>query len=801
MVFKVKARVLLELGAELISSDGIALYELVKNAVDAKSRKIHLDVNVALTPSGFRAIDRELAASTQRLVSTTYAERAISRAFDPNADEDERREFISILAGVSPAQARLALRSFFLEYTYISIEDWGRGMSLSDLENHYLTIGTPHRALQRNSAPSDEIILGEKGIGRLSAMRLGDTLEVYTGTKVDSHWQELKIDWSKLSDLDMNLDQFPVRPTQGGAKDVGQKGTLIEIRDLKSEWTSERLNQLARAELAKLQDPFDMEAEELDLRLTFNGTAVPFSSAIESEYFNDCHGYFDVAMTYRPRASDGQLEPVLHGTVRFKVPDDGIRAQSGQTEERVIHASGDGLYSLLASTHHPAAADGQPGSIPRFDGIDTLGPFEARGYWYNRQRSKLEKKAEGQSYDALSRWLLQWAGGLLMYRDGYRVYPYAEPDDDWLELDQKALKQRAFKLNRGQFVGYVRIGSRTNPHLKDQTNRQGLCDSPEKRALIQALQWVIWNELGSLVRKHELRSTARALGTMQQVDKQFKDKSKAVRGVLKELGRRAPGERETVAELRAYVEDVEASWSKAKATIRKQEGQAGMYLHLAGVGMLLEFVVHELARVTQMSLSDLQSQKEVTLPPSLRSLTRQLQTLDKRLRILDPVATPGRQRKEDTDVADVIHTLIDAHEQQFDRHSISVDSSGLPPVFISTVIAGQMYQIFENLISNSVYWLTHHRSVLARQNVASNFRAEITIEGDYALRTVTYRDNGGGISAGDGPKVFDPFFSKKPSGRGIGLYIVKTLCAENGIDVELLPADSGRINGFKFTFQ
>jgi hypothetical protein len=37
MTFNIKARVLLELGAELISSDGIALYELIKNSVDAKA--------------------------------------------------------------------------------------------------------------------------------------------------------------------------------------------------------------------------------------------------------------------------------------------------------------------------------------------------------------------------------------------------------------------------------------------------------------------------------------------------------------------------------------------------------------------------------------------------------------------------------------------------------------------------------------------------------------------------------------------------------------------------------------------
>ena len=38
MVFRVNARTVLELGSELISSDIIAFYELIKNAFDAGSR-------------------------------------------------------------------------------------------------------------------------------------------------------------------------------------------------------------------------------------------------------------------------------------------------------------------------------------------------------------------------------------------------------------------------------------------------------------------------------------------------------------------------------------------------------------------------------------------------------------------------------------------------------------------------------------------------------------------------------------------------------------------------------------------
>src|SRR5205823_14359621 len=68
------------------------------------------------------------------------------------------------------------------EANYINILDTGSGMSLEDLNEVYLTIGTPLRLKQRQNSrlasnksdgDSERPLLGEKGVGRLSAMRLG----------------------------------------------------------------------------------------------------------------------------------------------------------------------------------------------------------------------------------------------------------------------------------------------------------------------------------------------------------------------------------------------------------------------------------------------------------------------------------------------------------------------------------------------------------------------------------------------------------------------------------------------------
>ena len=65
--FKVAARAILELGAELISSDGIALYELLKNAVDAGSEHVRIEVFVSLKHSAYITLMERIGRDIERV--------------------------------------------------------------------------------------------------------------------------------------------------------------------------------------------------------------------------------------------------------------------------------------------------------------------------------------------------------------------------------------------------------------------------------------------------------------------------------------------------------------------------------------------------------------------------------------------------------------------------------------------------------------------------------------------------------------------------------------------------------------
>src|SRR3546814_14235304 len=73
-------------------------------------------------------------------------------------------------------------------------------------------------------------------------------------------------------------------------------------------------------------------------------------------------------------------------------------------------------------------------------------------------------------------------------------------------------------------------------------------------------------------------------------------------------------------------------------------------LEMAGVGLMVEVVAHELARASENALKALASLKGKDVPERLRAhfatLQAEMKSVSKRVRILDPLSVSGRQRTE-----------------------------------------------------------------------------------------------------------------------------------------------------------
>lgn len=218
-MFKITARTVLELGSELISSDIIAFYELIKNGFDAGTKDgVEIHFNVVIRRNAYLDLRRKaLTASSSTSEIATLAQEALNA--DASVELLDKSK--ALLQELTTSQQLADALDQIYEMSHIVISDTGSGMSVDDLNNNFLVIGTASRkrevdkALQAGESKSP--FLGEKGIGRLSAMRLGDMLRVETAQAGDTHLHTLEIDWSDFAQIDAMLADIDIHPKQGDA--------------------------------------------------------------------------------------------------------------------------------------------------------------------------------------------------------------------------------------------------------------------------------------------------------------------------------------------------------------------------------------------------------------------------------------------------------------------------------------------------------------------------------------------------------------------------------------------------------
>lgn len=443
--------------------------------------------------------------------------------------------------------------------------------------------------------------------------------------------------------------------------------------------------------------------------------------------------------------------------------------------------------------------------------IRRSGGFELELYWFNR---RMLTKLEGVgSLAVVRRILAEWAGGVAVYRDGYRVNPYGGPNDDWLDLDRDAFSTSGFKLNRGQIVGRVRISQDANPYLIDQTNREGLKENPEKRAFVRVLAASVEIYRQYLNEVDRDIDQARRVTAAEALDR-FRAEDERVASLLPILEEAlAPIEngptltrklRDTLGELRRAAEFVQRAAGA-------QEQERSRVLHLASIGLMIEILAHELYRSTSAGLQTIAQARKArdaaSMSTSLRVLDSQLRTLQKRLKVLDPLSTNARQTKERFELVSWVRDIVEGFASRNRTSRIEITAQSVPESASLEVraVKGMFVQVIENVLTNSLFWVRRQHQERERVGLHGGDEDErigsIRVDVDIPARTITVTDTGPGIPQERRETVFEPFFSTKPQkqGKGLGLYIAREIAEYHGGHLHLGPADrDGQINSVVF---
>ena len=764
------ARTLLHLGAQLISSDAVALFELVKNSFDAGSSRVKIEVVVRIPHQRrLELLERVRSIESQAEISGSdglkLLRSAAADAVDRTAPKCEH-----FLVRLRHAEDLSEFRKVLNEANYIAVADTGEGMSLDILDDVFLTIGTRSRLrsrAQRHIRDGDRPILGEKGVGRLSTMRLGGYLHVETSISGEDAWNVLDIDWSLFShDSEALLDEFDLEPKKGSAKENPiDSGTRLTISDLTSEWTETKLRDLATQEFTKLTDPFTSETV-FPVQLLFNDQPVSVPR-FDRILLDNAHAH--IAASFNSQYSIGMR---LAGQITYK------------GRERVFALEG---AHLLSPSECSIAV------------LENLGPFSLDVYWYNRRiLTALEGIGDRRSVLRLVR---EWGGGVMVFRDGFRVLPYGNADDDWLNLDRRALGSSGYAINKAQVIGRLNISSVDNPALTDQTNREGITDCLEKSALVNLLNHIIQSEFRTFLNEVNEEQKAMEPISIEELDRRVQEEEQQIIFNVNQLMTLVPElrrEASLVNRINASVGRLRTLMSEVQELAESYQAGRGQLLNLAGIGLSVEVLAHELNRVTDHVLQTLgraSLTESGSIPePTLRMLETQLRTLQRRLRVLDPLSTATRQHRERFDLVSLINDCIDDHSERFAREGISCTFEVGPNANRKSLqvraVKGMMVQIFGNLIDNSIYWLRQQKTL----DPTHESTIAVTLNTDARYLTVT--DNGPGVPIDMQERVFDAFFTTKPAGqgKGLGLFIGREIARYHGADLELLPAASNNDN-------
>ncbi|MBN1546053.1 MAG: ATP-binding protein [Syntrophaceae bacterium] len=688
-------RVFSALGADLVTNDVVAVIELVKNAYDAFATRV-----------------------------------------DVRFGEDSEKRW------------------------YLEIKDNGYGMELEIIKNVWCVVATPFRVENPISKKGKRIrrVAGEKGLGRLSAARLGNKLEMLTKTEKESCWRVL-VDWSDLSAGD-NIDScyVSVEPLIEGIP-FENTGTSVRIYDLKTEWDEEKVADL-KDNLSRLVSPF-ASLDDFRIFLTLPGEEDKSVKAeISSPEFLTKPKY-----AIRGRVSD-------EGTVHAKYVYSPIRKGSPRSTSVALTWA----QIVKAYDELEKMKSRKPGS----------GPFEFEIRAWDIGAEDTEEIADSYHESKTHiRKAIRSHKGISVYRDGILVLPKSEDARDWLGLDLRRVSRVGTRLSTSQIVGYVAVSADTNPEIRDASDREGLMDNNSVRAF-QGMLKAIVGQLENEREKDRLKPTDE-----EKLSSLFEELT--ADDLLAEMVAIAE-EGAPAADAIPILNDFNKKLEVVRNAIKKR---FTYYSRLATVGTIAQMLVHEIRNRTTVFGSFIryvnslkQEIKNKSVQTKIEQATNAVDSLEQLADTFAPLASRSFRRGHRDSIAEKsiqrCLTFIVKEIKELDVEVHIPDSEtrvGVDP--------GELDAIILNLLTNSMYWLRQTNRKRKLEFCVSPFSRHQRLK-------ISIHDSGPGVNKDDADKIFLPGVTKKPGGIGMGLTVASELVAEYGGEIYL--TQPGELGGASFTF-
>ncbi|MBM3314404.1 hypothetical protein FJY71_00985, partial [candidate division WOR-3 bacterium] len=206
---------------------------------------------------------------------------------------------------------------------------------------------------------------------------------------------------------------------------------------------------------------------------------------------------------------------------------------------------------------------------------------------------------------------------------------------------------------------------------------------------------------------------------------------------------------------------------------------------LALMGQMSAAVAHEIKNPLAIILAAaerLDKRPELAGEKAVQYIKEEVDRLNRVLTNYLSIGSTRPAATEPVDLSELLTEVLASVAPETRRLGIAVEAAlgDLPPVVASRLA---LRQVFLNLVLNAIQ----------AQPQGGLIRASGTVEGTgkHRFAVVDIEDRGPGIASADRRRAFDPFFTTRDKGSGLGLFVVKRVVEKHRGNVALAPRPGG----------
>lgn len=627
----------------------------------------------------------------------------------------------------------------------IIVIDNGHGMTPAEIEHSWLILGHGNKREQRRT-PAGRRLVGEKGLGRLAALRMGEVARLRT-RPVSRPGREfrLRIAWADFDGAEA-VEDVELKITEHATAE--SPGTTIELESLRQKLNERDLSRLART-LVLLSDPFRSTREFRAELLVPEFREV--ERTVKASYFDEAEYQLSARLNARGRATATLTD------------------WRGKELAKADHRR-------LAQDREGAAAYGAP-------------PAKFELWAFSLSRVSFDVRKSNIAVGAVRDWL-DAVGGVHLYHRKLRVAPYGDPGVDWLEMNLRRVRSPEMRPSTNTSMGRVVVDDDDRDLLRAKTDRTGLIENDafdELRSFcVDVLEWAAAERLR--LRDEALSARRRNADTAVQEARDNLDVS---------LRQVATTERR----------DVAAAATKLVTAVDAQvlalEEELLLYRTMSTVGTTTAVFAHEVLRPVETIESMAKSIRsrgrkalgegyETTIGEPVEHLEAAAASLRTFSQLPLRLLRKNKRRAQQVDVHDTIKGLVTLLAPALDATEVGVELDFAPtPALIRSSVAA-VEAVVANLLVNSAYSLVHASEAQARRVV---IRTRLS-RGRLLLSVL---DNGAGIRKLTIDEVWTPGRTTRPGGTGLGLTIVRDVVASLGGTASAIA--KGELGGAEFVIE